>query len=851
MDHNQGKFLSRRDVIVLLLLALPLLVTVSTIEAAHWVRGLPSLKVLVLVSLVMWAFLARSRVPWWVGHPVAILVGLVIAFVLSAFTLTDTNGLGDLGNRLGTWFGAIGTTEGNRGAAMTGMLLIGLTLWMGYATVWLAYRRSYSLLAALPGLGVLLVVLTFLPTDFYWYFFMYLLAAAPGIAYRHDGRWSMRGQRVPMLGTLVAGLLLMAVTLAPVSQAPAPEGTVLPLVSKLEKPWYAFTDRWSNLFHGVPNRKDWGFFSPPIDLPFKGPVDPQDDILFVVESEKPYRWRMRVYDTYVGSGNGAGWGAELAPVKATMEDAPFQEHMEEFKDRDNMKIDVRLYSKSNTLVFVGEPLKTGIPSKAELSAEPAFRLYLDSPQVSYLPPEVSEYRDRLVAWLDATGDDTPLEDKQIPLQLIPKGRQSAEPSSNQLRDSGFSIARVTKYAADESGTRQGQPDTPYLAAERIEKTSGPRMALLSTRILVPPRQYSTVGSISTAEPNMLRDAGQDYPNWVTDRYIQLPNDFPETVRSLARELTKDQDNPYDMAEAIRRSLINLPYSLDFVAPPEGRDWVEHFLLVNRRGYCQNYASAMITMLRSLGIPSRLVTGFAPGEWNEQRKVWEVTFEEYHAWPEVYFPGYGWVEFEPTPADVQPALEALGIQPQAQQQGFSIGDDPCDDPSGLLVGCLPESEAGSGDVDPFDVPDEESSSFVAAGDPGNEGLGYSFLLWTFLALGVAVALVAPVGAVSYIRRGILRLGYPTVTYASMCILGRLGGVALRPQHTPWEYSARLRQAFPEHDEAINRVTKGFVTTRYGPSKELDGEQTEDVRASWLSIRRTLLGRIFARPFRRRG
>ena len=86
---------------------------------------------------------------------------------------------------------------------------------------------------------------------------------------------------------------------------------------------------------------------------------------------------------------------------------------------------------------------------------------------------------------------------------------------------------------------------------------------------------------------------------------------------------------------------------------------------------QNYASAMITMLRSLGIPARLVVGFAPGTKDAQRGGWLVRAENYHAWPEVYFPGHGWVEFEPTPAAVQPSLEAFRTGPEPSSLGSAV------------------------------------------------------------------------------------------------------------------------------------------------------------------------------------
>ena len=107
-----------------------------------------------------------------------------------------------------------------------------------------------------------------------------------------------------------------------------------------------------------------------------------------------------------------------------------------------------------------------------------------------------------------------------------------------------------------------------------------------------------------------------------------------------------------------------------------------------------------------------------------------------------------------------------------------------------------------------------------------------------------------GAGLYTWRGILRLGYPAVSYASMCFLGRLAGVGRRPQDTPWEYCSRLTQVCPQHPEAITGVTRGFVTTRYGPSKELAPEEMEGMREAWRTVRRALLGRILLRlvPYR---
>ena len=148
-------------------------------------------------------------------------------------------------------------------------------------------------------------------------------------------------------------------------------------------------------------------------------------------------------------------------------------------------------------------------------------------------------------------------------------------------------------------------------------------------------------------------------------------------------------------------------------------------MVQRVGFCQYYASAMITMLRSLGIPARLVVGFAPGTRDTQRGGWLVRAENYHAWPEVYFPGHGWVEFEPTPAAVQPSLEAFRTGPEPSPLGSPVMDgesapiDSCDDQA-LLCDELAQLDVPPSDI-PVSVPEPQPANqpwwiawFAAAG-----------------------------------------------------------------------------------------------------------------------------------------
>jgi transglutaminase-like putative cysteine protease len=159
--------------------------------------------------------------------------------------------------------------------------------------------------------------------------------------------------------------------------------------------------------------------------------------------------------------------------------------------------------------------------------------------------------------------------------------------------------------------------------------------------------YEAKSAVSTATEAQLRAAGDDYPQWVRDRYLALPSRVPARVLALARSLTATEPTPYDRARAIEAYLRSFPYSLDVPLPPTGRDVVDYFLFDLREGYCDYYATAMVVLARAAGLPARMAVGYATGYYDPVRAEYVVTEASAHAWPEIYFPGYGWIEFEPT------------------------------------------------------------------------------------------------------------------------------------------------------------------------------------------------------------
>jgi transglutaminase-like putative cysteine protease len=179
----------------------------------------------------------------------------------------------------------------------------------------------------------------------------------------------------------------------------------------------------------------------------------------------------------------------------------------------------------------------------------------------------------------------------------------------------------------------------------------------------------------------LQSAGDDYPGWVQERYLTLPDGISERVRTLAHDLTAAQPTAYDQARAIERYLRTFTYTLDLPAPPPNRELADYFLFDLQQGFCDYYATTMVVLARAAGLPARLVTGYAPGSYDAQNARYVVTAADAHSWVEVYFPDYGWVEFEPTgghpeierPVEVATGLPAPdeALEPLARRRARSL------------------------------------------------------------------------------------------------------------------------------------------------------------------------------------
>ena len=344
--------------------------------------------------------------------------------------------------------------------------------------------------------------------------------------------------------------------------------------------------------------------------------------------------------------------------------------------------------------------------------------------------------------------------------------------------------------------------------------------------------YWIWSSVTDADVRSLRAAPAEYPAWVVERYLQLPESLPTRVRDLAAEITAPYDTPYDKVVALERFLRTYKYNEAVPAPPPERDGVDYFLFDSREGYCNYYASALAVMARAVGIPARMVAGYTGGEYLPDLGGYRIREQDAHAWVEVFFPGYGWVEFEPTAA--RPAIVRREQPvPQAGLQGGPGGE-----PREPLL--------------------EQEDKYGPAEELGPEGAGPEPFWERWSAWGgrvgrplaLALGFLLPVAVVAWLawRRWGWGAAVPVErAYARLLQYGRLLGLALAAHRTPYELAGDLAALMPEATEPVWQVVGLYVRSRYG-GRALLPEEEERAAAAWMALRSPLVRALARRVLR---
>jgi transglutaminase-like putative cysteine protease len=385
---------------------------------------------------------------------------------------------------------------------------------------------------------------------------------------------------------------------------------------------------------------------------------------------------------------------------------------------------------------------------------------------------------------------------------------------------------VTLYAAPQPlwVSRPVEADLVYNADGTVDLS-----ALHATPQVRAGEAYAAWSSLSTASIAQLRAAGIDYPAWVTERYLRLPPNITPRTQELAREIAAGLDNPYDIATAVTDYLRAHIEYVETVDPlPEDQEPLDYFLFDSQQGYCNYYASAEVILLRSLGIPARMAVGYAQGMQQGQSGVYVVRQRDAHAWPEVYFPGLGWIEFEPTssqppisrPLDEElPRSEAEASMPGETEEEAREVDDRFEDRLEELLDLGEEPSTAPSALQRLKRTANWALFLVL-------GLGLAALAWragrrrglpplpVLLERGLQRYDIKPP---SFLRVWAIWATQSTIGRAYLALnqaLARLGAPPA-PWETPGERAAALARLLPAASAPIHRLLAEYYAEVYGP------------------------------------
>ena len=376
----------------------------------------------------------------------------------------------------------------------------------------------------------------------------------------------------------------------------------------------------------------------------------------------------------------------------------------------------------------------------------------------------------------------------------------------------------------------------------VQVGAGDIIGIMASHILSAGERYSVTAAVAEATPKQLDEAGDNYTQLILDNYLQLPEDFPESIRKLSENITDNTTTPYEKVIKINEYLSHIPYETDIEAPAEGVDGVEHFLFVQKSGFCVHFASAMAVMLRSVDVPTRLAIGYLPGDPGEKTGEYILRDKYYHAWPQVYFPEYGWVDIEATPSTTEspgagsavalsePVVSSDTIRDLPQ---WEVWFNPALYDFGIGQGGGGGS-AGSGAVRGPRGP----WSFAG---PLGLALLIMLLLGFFIGLLTLPFLLLRSSFYKWAWR-VDRANLATATYEKMCQLGAMVKHGPRPQQTPLEYTALLEAEFPEQAKEVQEITQAYLERRFGGREAKIGLFDE---ARILKARRSIFEKIMGR------
>jgi transglutaminase-like putative cysteine protease len=786
--------------VTFILLLLSVMLAIWSVGSAQWVPT-PGLYWLALWGVVLGLLLAKMRFNGWLLAIGGVLLGIYLSFYQLTSLVEGATSLdryAEVGNRLLIWGQAFLEGNVNPDTLPFSFFLLFASWLAGFICSWSFFRKHNIWGAVLPSGIVIVVNLTnLLPgaqrLPLYLYLFVVCLLVARLFVLEREQDWDNRSvQRFPPDSRLLPNAFRFALVVVLVTcLLPTTSVKVAPVAAvwdRISSPVKFIGEEFARSVGGLPTKETNSGHSFGPTQPFGGSTTIGEESVLTVRAPFPIYLRARSYDVYTHEGWETGDTQIVSP-----ELAPEQELEEEFQKSREVELSVKVLHS----LTAGEPIYLG---GHPIAMSIDYQLEVPQPVIYQISVAASE------AELAMEAESLPLDLQEALLRI--REMNSASHDALTESDIRFALTEDVWVLSWESGTEGVEKFT----VERYVPISADTLSVLTTGLISAGDSYQATVSMSAATESDLLAVGAGYPDWILDRYLQLPDTLPSRVTDLAQELTKDIETPYEKAIAIRDYLRTLDYTLDIEAPPDGTDGVDYFLFELEKGYCQYFASAMTVLLRASGVPSRMVAGYGPGEPTEQygpgdmmghgSDAWQELQQTFivrnsHSWTEAFFPGYGWIPFEPTPVRSVIARGEFGFPPQNAE-----------------------------DIDnPVVKPDSMETSTP----------------WNVRVLGIPLGL-ALFAAIMWLgwRRLLGQVSEPRVAYARIGYLAALSGVGPRENLTPQEYGRRLATAVPEMSAALDEIVYTYVRVSYS-KHDLNSEDRSNIARAWPQVRNHLLRR----------
>ncbi len=832
------------DWITFVLLGVMLLAVGWAVQLAGW-GDLPAIIPTLLMGWVAGFLASRSSLPAVIKITLALAIGFAIIMWQGSIPADGANipdRARDAWDRFWQWI-TIAREGGVSNDSVPFSLMFMTASWItAYTVTALTYRvRNPWTPVVLLAVG-LMSNLSFRPGLHEHTFFIFIIASIALFAHltavRRMDRWAERGVKYPVThawlsmtdGLLFGGIIVLIVVFLPV---------VEPRSNTLDEAWEVFKapidalqDPANRLLSGVKaNDSETGLNLPDDVLTFKGPISLTDDPLAWVTSRYATMLPGRVYDEYAST----GWLATPEVTRqVTARDQLLAVPQELGRERVEQLIQPLV--DSNLVLPAGNAFSVDRDSEVEYLVPALYRVPLTGAvgSLADLPDDVRELgfdtrfalRDMAAEVPDAgdvTLNNQPLMTEQQLLEAL--NGKIPEDLEIRLRLNGDRL--VTALDVQRIG-----PFEP-VGAVFVDPVEAERL-------------YTVTSYVLTASDEELQTSGGEYPGWVQDRYLSLPDSLPVDVLLLANQIVgaAGARTPYEKTRAIQSFLQQQVYSQEIEGPAANQDGVFYFLFETQsescpsvnpdcdtsriKGYSQYFGSAGTVLLRAVGVPARMVAGWGAGEYVPAAGRFLIRDEDRHGWTQAYFADFGWVDIEVTPGRAEPnRTEEFSVEPSS-------------------AGGLPDVEAIEDDPDfQQDILDleeiarqaREAAQAQREAEARANNNGPLPIPWQAVAIPAAIVGVLVLFYIVWLlwHRGMTPAER---AYTKMLRAGRLLGVRRRPWQTPTEYAATIGAVAPGVADSAMLIAIEFERGRYAPGRE--GSEAVGLSKHWRRVLRGLLG-----------